>query len=49
METFLLSWAGAIIGWLVVEFVSAFSKARFPITLNILAAIAGAIIGAYWR
>jgi hypothetical protein len=49
METILLSWAGAIIGWLIVEFVAVLSKARFPITLNIPAAIAGAIIGAYWR
>lgn len=53
METFLISWAGVfigwLIGWLIVEFVAALSKARIPFTLNIMAAIAGAIIGAYWR
>jgi hypothetical protein len=49
MENILLPLAGAIIGWLIVEFVGAFAKVNFPIELNIIATIAGAIIGAYWR
>lgn len=37
--------AGGIIGWLLVEFVAAFTKVPMPYLLNIGALFAGGVVG----